>query len=1142
MTGGDRIADRITIARRYVRSIEVLRDLDDPSALDGYVPTPTVDDTLHRLLRGLADGSTQRAFRITGPYGAGKSAFVLFLARLFLERAEPAAATDLLAARCADRLPDLAAARAYEPLVVVGRRAPMADLILEALARKVEGWRAPGRRPAVAEAVARLQAERRAGRRDDPAVLDALREFARYVDRSRDGRGGVLLLVDEMGRSLEYAASREGGNDTSVFQALGEMAAGSADAPVALVGVLHQRFAEYASALGDGTREDWARSAERFEDLPFQESVEQVSFLLAEAVKVGDRGHDRGVAAAADHLYGEAADRGLFPGRGGEVASLGARLYPMHPAAVVALAAAARRFGQNERSAVGFLQSMEPYGFRDFTTQTSYGPESWYGLGHLFDHLASRGEGGPRDGLLARRWRLLADTLTVHRDLPALEAAVLKCVGLLSVLEPLPGLRADLDSLAFCLHPQPREAVEEALAALVRRRMVYRRPHRADHCLWASSSVDLDGWLAEARRQVAAATRIGPVLAALPTPRPVVAHKHYHETGTLRAFGVRFATVDAMPDTSPVPGVDGWILVHPVHPDQDRAAVAAIAVAMPDPTILHCVREVPPALLAAANEVQVWRWVAENCEELRIDDLARREVRERVAEAGGALADRLAPFAGAAAEDETASTWVHAGCVVTIPDRAALHRHLSDICDRIFAQAPVVHNELINRSRLSSAAASARMRLLERMASDPGEAHLGLAGAPPEKAILLSVLQAGGLHRVGPDGRFGFTAPPEGHPARWHGVWRGLECLLAGPEPVGLDDVAQRLAAPPYGLRQGISLVLVTAFLLARRSNVALFERNTFVPEVTGALLMRLARTPKNFALRLVAPEPDRAAVLASLVTTVTAWKATPLPEATSVTEALMRWFLALPAYARETRSVGALAQAVRTALAKARDPIELVFEALPAACGLAPARADGRLDAPQYAAILEECLQDIGTAYPRVREEAAKAVAEAFGARGIARVRELVRLEYLPFETALGETRMRAFVRRSADPTMGDEAWLDSVASLLTGRRPDAWRDRDLDTFMFEIRALVPRLARWLAAARAGVAAKAPVLSVHVVSPDGGEASLVVHPDEGGREDVARAIRTLLEGRGDAAFLLGQLLSEEVRTRAAEEVAHARD
>lgn len=1139
MTDLSCIADRIAVARRYVRSIDVLRDLDDPSALEGYVPTPTVDDTLHRLLRGLADGSTHRAFRITGPYGAGKSAFLLFLARLFLEKEQAAAATRLLRARCPDRVPELTATRAYEPLVIVGRRAPLADLILEALARRLDDWRAPGRRPAVFETVARLQGERRDGRCEDAEVLETLREFARYVDRSRDGGGGVLLIIDEMGRCLEYAASRRGGSDTTLFQALGELAAGSGEAPLAIVGVLHQRFSEYASGLGQTVREDWSRSAERFEDLPFQESVEQVAFLLAEAIQVRGK-HKPAIVAAADAVYQQAARLGLFPGRGAEIGALGRRLYPLHPTSVVALAAMARRFGQNERSAIGFLQSSEPSGFQDFAANSAYTADNWYQIGHLFDHLAARGEGGPRDGLLARRWRLLSDTLTVHRDLPALEAAVLKCVGLLSILEPLPGLRADAESLAFCLDTQPRDAVLEALDALVRRRMIYRRPHRSDYCLWASSSADLDGWLEEARRQVAGVTRVTAVLAALPAPRPIVAHKHYHETGTLRAFGVRFALSDAT-QTLPPPGIDGWVVVHPVHPDEDLTTAVNAAMADAGPAIVHCVRQVSPTVLAAASELKVWQWVADNCEELAVDDLARREVRERLTEAGAALADALAPLTGPASDGDASAIWLHAGRVVTVPDRAALHRLLSDVCDAVFAGAPIVHNELINRSKLSSAAASARMRLLELMATNGTDPNLGLTGAPPERAVLLSVLQAGGLHRANELGQWAFAPPPPGHPARWAAVWQGLQTMLVdAATPIDIETAMMRLAQAPYGLRQGVSLVLLTAFILARRQDVALFERNSFVPEVTGALLMRVARNPRNFAVRLVAREPSRASVLNRLASDLAIWRNTrPLPEAASITEGLMRWFLALPGYTRETRSIGPLAEAVRAALEKARDPISLVFEALPSACGLVPEPGTA-LNAELYATLLDDCLEEIGAAYERLRAEATKILVEAFSARGVGRVRDLVRLEYLPFETALTDSRMRAFVRRSADPGMPDEAWIDSIASLLTGRRPDAWRDRDLDVFAFEVRALVPRLARWLAAARAGAAAKAPVLSVHVVSPDGGEASLVVHPDPGGREELADQIRTLLQGRGDAAFLLGQLLSEEVHTRATKDSLHA--
>ena len=36
------IAERIAIGRRYVRAVDILRDLEDPQALEGYVLTPSV--------------------------------------------------------------------------------------------------------------------------------------------------------------------------------------------------------------------------------------------------------------------------------------------------------------------------------------------------------------------------------------------------------------------------------------------------------------------------------------------------------------------------------------------------------------------------------------------------------------------------------------------------------------------------------------------------------------------------------------------------------------------------------------------------------------------------------------------------------------------------------------------------------------------------------------------------------------------------------------------------------------------------------------------------------------------------------------------------------------------------------------------
>ncbi|KLB58246.1 hypothetical protein XEUV315_23200, partial [Xanthomonas euvesicatoria] len=68
-------------------------------------------------------------------------------------------------------------------------------------------------------------------------------------------------------------------------------------------------------------------------------------------------------------------------------------------------------------------------------------------------------------------------------------------------------------------------------------------------------------------------------------------------------------------------------------------------------------------------------------------------------------------------------------------DGRGLNRQLSEIFDHRFAQSPKVRNELINRNVVSTAAAAARQRLLERMFSHAHVENLGIEQTPPEKAI-----------------------------------------------------------------------------------------------------------------------------------------------------------------------------------------------------------------------------------------------------------------------------------------------------------------------------------------------------------------------------------------------------------------------
>ena len=83
---------------RFLRSAHLERDFNDPQALSGYVLTQQVRAHAERLAAGLRTNSGQRAWRITGDYGSGKSSFALLLAHMLSGRKEhlPSAVRDAI--------------------------------------------------------------------------------------------------------------------------------------------------------------------------------------------------------------------------------------------------------------------------------------------------------------------------------------------------------------------------------------------------------------------------------------------------------------------------------------------------------------------------------------------------------------------------------------------------------------------------------------------------------------------------------------------------------------------------------------------------------------------------------------------------------------------------------------------------------------------------------------------------------------------------------------------------------------------------------------------------------------------------------------------------------------------------------------
>ncbi|WP_129675132.1 hypothetical protein [Candidatus Chloroploca sp. Khr17] len=1115
----------IAVAPRFTRAIHIRRDFRDLRyRLDGYQVTPLVYQTAGRIVAGLAPEATERAFSIIGPFGSGKSAFGLFVAH-FLQR-KSAARRQLLGSLKVD---DAAAllpldAPALLAVLVPGNNRSLRAAVLEALGDAIEG--AHLRSPALD--VLRQQVSTLAS---DPA-LDPGRVAALVVEAARTLRAhgpyqGLLLLVDELGQFLDYAAREEEERDLFVLQSLAEAATRSGDAPVLVVTILHQAFERYTFNAGSTRRIEWAKVQGRFVDLTFQEPASQMIRMVAAALRPDARDPLREARAAWAARLAPAADAlGLRPAEIGveEWARIVADSYPLHPTVLVALPNLFRQLAQNERSLFAFLHSDEPWALRDVAhSPATAGALPAYRLTHLYAYV----EASLGPGLFVRargqRWSELAEARAALLDSDPLLLDVITTVGTIGALERSSGLRASQAQVAFALANEPDDpAVADALLALLGRRMLAYRQHRDSYIIWEGSDLDLDALTQEARRELGERASLPALLQRYADATPRIARRHSYRTGAARLFAVRYVDLGQLSSELPsVAGFDGELLyvvpadeeelaqaLHWAQDPQRRAEPGRITV------VPRRVRELRELLLDAA----ALRVLLDERPELETDRAARREVAGRLLEAQEALAQVIADTYGS-----ERSRWFHQADEQKVTNSRHIDDVLSDAASATYPLAPQVWNELIVRRQLSSAAAKGRRNLVEAMLERANEEQLGLIGYPPERAIYESILKQGGLHHQDETGVWRIGPPPSDNPLKLRPTWDALDQLLQeeSEDPHPLTKVFATLENPPYGVKAGLIPLLFVALYMSRAGEINLYERGNYVPLPDMSVFERLLTRPEYFAVRLSRADGVRRQVYERLAKGLAPRAlAQPVqPALLAVAMPLFRLLNGLPFYTKQTRQLSTKAQAIRQALREARSPDELLFDRLPRACRLQPFRADEpeaieRVEV--FIAALREGRQELLDAYPQLLARLTTQICTAFGVQSIgAKARSELQERHRAIVDSTNDAQIRALGVRLETADDGDVAWIESVAALIAKRSPEQWHDGDIPAFEVALADLVRRFrtAEDLAVAARIVPAEAPILRIALTNGQG-ELSRVIHADA--HDPAVERLRTeLMESLG---------------------------
>lgn len=1013
------LADQYTIAVRHQRSTRIDSDLS-AEFFPGLVYHGTAQTALETLIRQYSKAG-QKAFTLTGPYGSGKSTIALLLTGLLhQDETVRKAAYGVLNGESQSLMDKLLRVdKGWLQIRSVGGLGSPVDTL----------WSATLEALAEHPSTSSLYKKYKAKRPENEAELIqhwevVFKDVKTFVD-------GVLLIADEMGKTLEFINKSKG--ELHLFQDLAEVLT-RIDTPIIFLGILHQSFSEYAKERGTKLQEEWGKIQGRYTDILYNVSTDETVALIAQSI-VPIHASDDVDSTIVDMVLSAIDDS---DNRKNKLRERLKQTTPLHPLVALLLGPISkRRFSQNERSTFGFLNSYEQSSFQMFLRSTE-DKSTYYSLHHLWDYLETNLEysiiGSP-DG---HAWAEASEVIN-RVDVSEETLNILKAIALINLFGKPAKLYATNRLIQAAAGLDSQSDLEKHLSILKNASAIVFRQHQSAWVIFEGSDIDIAVLLDKQLDQLSSESN--EVIENIYFSHQVMAKAHYHLQGSMRwceqTIVQRLDLVDFSSYKNPKGGEFGYfvlLLQSPSCESLDKLTAknpnVALAFAHNAEDIFTYAKELYALQLLKADK--------DIGPEIQHDRVALKEYESR-------LSDIKKMLSVSIEDGFSKSSWSVRGS--TYEPSIPLSEHASDLADVIYYSSPRILNELVNRNKISGTAVAARKKLLEAMLDYEHEENLGMTGFPPEKSMYVSCLKNTKLHWF--NGK------------EW--VWsteyvsQELKQLFASTtellkdrfgQKVNLGEIEQIWSSKPFGISCGIFPILIFAYLKSLGQDIAYYEKAIssefeFITEPDLDYVYKLQKSPKELAIKFVVLEEKDKDWLQYLSVFASELSQQPVsPNLLAVATPLVTTVHNLPAWVKSANSLAPkdnhMNKAVlrlRDTFLQANDPHELLISQI-----VEIIDPDCTLSFAQKIDVLESYINVMTSAHEKMLEKMHARVQQYFPNKD-EQLTEMCQL----VERKSSDIRLKSFARDLSQSQEFGVKWLESLIAVVIGRGLQNWTENAL-------------------------------------------------------------------------------------------------
>ncbi len=746
-------------------------------------------------------------------------------------------------------------------------------------------------------------------------LFDAI--YERYQEVVADN-GLLVIAIDEFGKFLEYAAKNDPEDEIYFIQKLAEFI-NAPDRNILLLTSIHQSFESYGFQLNEKEINEWKKVTGRFQELTFNEPIEQLLFLASSFLsqrKIYQKDKEGNSQLIKDfNLYNVHSDY---------VEKTEKKLYPLSAISGYSLAIALQRYGQNERSLFTFLKSIK---FTEISENDSpfEMPDVYdYLYNEFYSFLISKSNSDYSNWSAIKNALQRAETI-FNLDIEVSQS-FLKTLGLLTIFSKKGSTLDTPFFIRYFKDTYPEKLLQEVIEGLKKAKIIRFSKFDSSFKFTEGTDLDIEKAIMDAERKIDSSID---VLTRLNShfDFPVITAKAItYRFGTPRIF--EFLLTNEPTEEIALGEIDGYInLIFNDIKVFDEGDLKQFSTKKPT---LFGLFQNTAEIFQILFEIEKTKKVLRDMEGEK-DRVAIKEL-QTIIKSNENLLNHFVM-------DSLYSNkvkWFANGEDVQVRSKKEFNHLLSTLCEKIYSDTPIIKNELFNKHKVAGAISSARRNFWRALANDYQKEDLGfdVSKWPAEKTIYYTLLKETGIHRKQNE-TWSLGAPAE---ESFRNLWEASIRFLdeAKTSKKSLVSFMEALEKAPIKLKHGVIEFWAPTFLFIKRGDFALYSDQGFVPYIDENTLYMMNRNPKEFYIKSFELNDLRLNLFNKYRDFLQQENKAALDTDSFIESIrpLLVFYGDLTDYGKSTKTISTEAIKLREAISKAKDPEQTFFEDFPQALG----------------------------------------------------------------------------------------------------------------------------------------------------------------------------------------------------------------